>query len=169
MSLALSACLAPGPPDFEQPSQLGPFFLLNEALPPISEIPEIEPQETITFSVPFVSEDAGESLVGARHRDLGDDGEFFLRITNPIPASTLDDPAERVFVFAWTPRPEVRGCHTITLFLTHRSNMDQELGKPINAAGVATATWRVIVGDPGERFLVDQCGQLNQSPAGGNP
>lgn len=167
MACMSAGCLAPGPPDFEQPAQLGPFFLLAEAVPPTSEISDIRPDERFTFKVPFRSEDAGEQLFGARHRNLGREDEEDLGLTNPFEPSSLDDTRERTFEFTWTPKPGLRGCHSITLFLTHRTNMNFAAQKPFDEERAASVSWWNRVGDPGELFFVEECGTSDQNSATG--
>jgi hypothetical protein len=153
-----TACLVDDPPAYVAPKQTRPFFDYRHAYPLLSEIIQAKAGDKIPFSVPVVSEDAGDQLyaimveewVGG-HNDGGRG--------HSAPASTLDD-TSRAFSFDWTVATAVPGCRRFTLRATHNANLNFLTFPPeiIDPADTAEAYWWGNVDvDPSNANKLNDC------------
>lgn len=171
VTLALPACIVPDPPNFEGEVQRGPFLLLDDAIPSISQVHQVSVGEPTVFEVPFQSEDVGEEVFGAFHLDFEGDRQLrgLIDFLDPGTLSEQRDPVE----FAYTFAPSEAGCRNVTLLLAHRSRISPVTGLPRPQAdggadagtpGVGRASWWFDVRDPSnpQSPLVEDCGEVTQ-------
>ncbi len=147
-SVVASACIAAPPPDFEPVTQTAPILLLDSASPPVDEFLRDPPGTTISFKVPFVSEDVGEDLLGALHLDYGTPASEFLRASARLPSGVLKD-KDRAVEINWRVEPTLTGCHSLTILVSHFSNFDFSNLEPTNKDDVGRVTWWLDVGGLG--------------------
>jgi hypothetical protein len=122
----LSGCLVDDPPPFTPPQKTPPRLDYSRALPGLDQVTSKLSGDTIPFSIPVTSEDAGDPLWGVLLLDYAGDGTPIDFASGwPGPASTLND-KERVVSVSWIVRPLMAitaGCHLLTLRVTHSSNL----------------------------------------------
>ena len=135
-SLLSTGCLVAEAPEYGPPRQTTPVVNLHELDPTPFKILVIDPMvPTQTFTVPIRSEDAGEQIVAALFLDPEYD-----RINEWIfPPATSS--AQRNLSFQWQPRGISKGCHLLTLLVTHEGNYDFSADFFREAGDVATVTW----------------------------
>jgi hypothetical protein len=140
----LSGCLVDDPPPLIAPRKTAPRLDVSNAIPGCDQIIIANSGDVIPFSIPVTSEDAGDPLDANLLLDYAGDGSTpdFLK-PGGLPASTLDDPEERLLKLNWKVRDGVpSGCHRFTLRVTHASNVvrdEPELA--IDKADLAEAFW----------------------------
>lgn len=158
MSLVAGACVLSEPPDYGIARQSPPFFWnLLKADPSIWVVkPYSSNGPPQNVSVPVRSEDAGDPLVGIMFLDYkkldSDGGEIPNQIgSGYLPAGTFDE-TDRVMKAFWVVPPK-KGCHTVTLVVTHSKNLDGNV--PINDADTAIISWPVDIDDDGTSLVGD--------------
>ncbi len=142
-------CIVADPPAYEERAKTSPMLDLSMADPPITEVIAVDTtaaRTIVPFNIPVRSEDAGDELMALFYLSFGQEDQTpQYRITEE-PASTFDD-ANRVISLEWDYHQMDRGCHQLTLVVTHRANFDLEKWLPTDPADVALATWWVNVDD----------------------
>jgi hypothetical protein len=143
-----SACLVDDPPAYVAPKQTPPRLDYRSAEPRLDEVYVARVSDNLTFRMPVVSEDAGDTLFGIMLLDYAsgiDAGIGRVR----LPPSTLDD-TTRVFQIDWQVSKLVApGCHRFTLRATHELNLDVlNIPKLFDPTDSAEAYWWVNVVDP---------------------
>jgi len=117
----LCGCLVDDPPAYTAPQQTAPRLLGTRATPPLDEVITTKQGDAVEFTVPVMSEDAGERLVAKLLFDYDDMGAEIATDTQ-LPPSTLDE-GERTLHLVWSVRSGITaGCHRLTLRVTHGSN-----------------------------------------------
>jgi hypothetical protein len=157
----LSGCLVDDPPPLIAPRKTAPRLDTTKATPGLDQVIVKNTGELIPFSIPVTSEDAGDPLAANLLFDYAGDGAVpdFLRPAS-LPASSLDDPEQRLLVLPWTVRSGVApGCHRFTLRVTHSSNqkpLSPEL--VINKADLAEVFWFANINvDPADAGSLIDC------------
>ena len=157
MITSQSGCLVLSSPDIDDPVRTPPFFLSSTAFPDPGELlvissEQILKEERVEFRADFVSEDAGDDVIGRYYIDYGILNEAGLpyAISQGIPlidAGSLSDEAPR------TARVSVRanllpeGCHTLTLMLSHA--FDNATECPLDMDDAAQITWIYVTCETG--------------------
>lgn len=123
MASMSSGCLIEDPPPYTQPEQTPPRLDLVAATPPLDQIIVRNTGDVIDFSIPVVSEDAGDRVVAFLQLDMGSPTEDPFVSQGFAPASTLDDLSRKLTL----PSYEVKafltpGCHRFTLRVSHQLN-----------------------------------------------
>jgi len=141
----LPGCLVDDPPPYNAPKQTPPRLDYHNAVPLLDQVIVAKSLDTIKFTMPFVSEDVGESLNAILILDYTSDSLFRLADSKLIDASTLDDPGRAVSL-SWSVLAVSPGCHRLTLRLGHISNLPSAtFHSTVNTSDVAEAYWWVNV------------------------
>lgn len=155
-----TACLIEAPEELEEPQQIPPRPMLENADPnllaPVQTFVAGEPQ---TFLVPFVSEDLGESVVGRLYLNLNfnsDDPPTVLETTY-VPAGRLSDTDRRMQIPWIANRSVDAGCYSVTMTITHASNYSLDTQRPIDLERTALVTWWVVHDSDPEDINMDEC------------
>lgn len=133
-------------------------YTAAERIPPTIDVTRAEPSlmqvnayadsfSTITFSVPFRSDDRGDPLLFRFLLDLEpDDSDDDLRHleANRLPPDPRPffEQTDRSLVWSWVPG-EMSGCHSVTLILTYAV---QEF-LPVDESESTRATWWIVLGN----------------------
>jgi hypothetical protein len=150
MGSLLAGCLVAEPPNPSNPERTPPMIDFRNTFPLVTQITTVRGLASQEFSVGVRSEDRGDPLFGLLFRNYSLEGEEYLKL-NRVPASTFDD-TDRKLTLQWTVREELRGCHQITMVVTHLGNIDfRDPPEPISPADVALATWWLHVNPDPER------------------
>lgn len=123
----LSGCLIEDPPPYAKPQQTPPRLNYKGAIPLLDQVIVTRTNETIPFSIPVTSEDAGEGLTAYLLLDyvIGQPIEIVDQPSN-LPPSTIDSNEERVFRFNWRVSKLLPpGCYRLTLLAGHTSTFSQ--------------------------------------------
>ena len=158
MTLA-SGCIIADPPQYHDPLQTPPVLDLYQANPSVQNVVVVKSGQaaSVSFVVPFRSEDAGEGLLA----ELYVDGVFSIFTT--FDASSFNDLGRSVKM-ALTVTPAIRpGCHTVTITIAHQSTWDttsapETLNLKKATYDAATATWWLNVDPPeGAELTLNNC------------
>ncbi len=160
LPLALLGALAVGcviaePEPLEPPERVPPRALLEGATPAFSQIVTTSSTGLAReFSVPFVSEDLGELVIGRLFLNYPNDTR--VGYGEATPGSLTD--TERVMTIAWDElRSVAAGCYSITMTITHAENYSQNNQKPIDADKTAFVTWWVVHDIDPQLVNLDEC------------
>jgi hypothetical protein len=138
--LTLPSCLVDDPPPFPESEQTPPRLDDHKALPLLNQIIFAQSGETLRFTIPVASEDAGDGLSAILVLDYNG-GSVGTLAGQAIRPSTLDD-TTRTVDLSWKVPPGSRGCHRVTLRVTHSRNLDGNHGPEVfNTADLAEAYW----------------------------
>lgn len=161
----VSGCLIDDPPAYTQPKRTPPRLAYNKADPLLDQIITVTSSDSIDFTIPVASEDAGEEL----RAKLILDGKIIVDNAS-LPPSTLDDsgrvirttasPAFLMFAAALGP-----GCHLFTLRVAHASSLPLGDVPPTDTEDLAEAYWwaNVNVGEADAGMLKD-CPEPSRVP-----
>lgn len=156
-ALSLWGCFAPAP-KLSQPEQTPPFVVTSQVTPPLSMVHLLPESGLFDFVVPFRSEDVNEQVVSALYLDLvpGDTNPTFVHLASLSPG-TIDE--ERQFSSQVSLADQITsGCHTLTLTITHESNLDPFVSPlPLVPSRAASVVWFVDVPDPENPTLLGDC------------
>jgi hypothetical protein len=146
----LSSCIIEDPPPYSEPKQTPPRLDLRRAAPPYDQVLIVKLGERVTFNVPVSSEDAGDKIIGLLLLDYAGQDDLTDIARGEAPAATLDD-VDRNLIVDWpVAASATKGCHRLTLLVTHRDNYF--FGKGLtNKADSAVAPWNVFVIDPDDQ------------------
>jgi hypothetical protein len=145
----MTACLVDDPPPYTAPSQTPPRLDYHDALPLLDQVIIAKTGDTLNFSIPVASEDAGDVIQAFLLLDYSGGRATPLDADN-LPPSTLDN-TKRKLSLSWTvgiqgtaaPAP---GCHRLTLRVTHRQNIKLDtFPDVVDSADLAEAYWWVNV------------------------
>lgn len=163
-------CLA-DPPTFAPRGQIPPFIIAGQVDPPLGSI--YEGSRSFQINVPFRSEDVNTDLWAALYLDL-------------VPG--IDNPGNNVLDFAVVPASNyeelrwltmnvdlqisaARACHSLTLVMTYRDNLDFFRGSlPLDEERAARVVWWLNVGDTDGETRMAECpgaSQVDAVPNGG--
>ncbi len=145
-----SACIVSDPAEYGVAKQTPPFLNANDATPSVLLTRPLALNETLPVNVPLRSEDAGEELRALLFLDRGQQGQRLLRFRE-IPAGKLEEKRS----IAISGEIELPGCHSVSLVVTHKSNLNEETNEPTDADDTAILTWWVNVDDDGTNLLSD--------------
>jgi hypothetical protein len=171
LASACNACLVADPPQYDEPQRTPPFLDLVAAIPSPNRVivrhRNINP--LINFDVPVRSEDNGDPLVYALHRNYTFETASIALAWNEFPPGAFDE-AGRSIQFPWTIKEEVGdGCHQLTLLVAHRSNWNLNQYRPDAIRGIgdtAMATWWLNVDpradDPNSLFDCPNASEIQQ-------
>ena len=119
--LASQGCIVADPPEYREAVQTRPLLDVYEASPATTNIVTWSTTNPpIPFTIPVVSEDAGQNLRACAFTEYGL-GPALERLVNAqtVPASTSDQ--SRLITFSW--RPDVsNGCHIFTIIVAHEAS-----------------------------------------------
>jgi hypothetical protein len=142
----LPGCLVDDPPPYNAPKQTPPRLDYRNAVPLLDQVIVAKALDTIKFTIPFSSEDAGEGLNAYLLLDYQGEALPSIAATKILPASTLDA-LGREASLPWQVHADP-GCHRLTLRLGHVSNLgDPGFHPTINTSDVAEAYWWMNVVD----------------------
>lgn len=148
LSLLASGCLLAEPPK-RNPRQTAPILNLALAAPPVTQLLVLSGATTFPFSIPVRSEDVGEDVWFALHRNYALGTAESSRIFGPedLAPSHLNDDSREVSFTAALPAPTP--CYQVTLVVCHDSNFETSSGlcDPTMLEDTALATWWVISED----------------------
>ncbi len=145
-SLAQS-CLLSAPPTYEDPAPQRPNVNVNQVIPPVYQVLNLQRGVPVIFTVPFRSVDAGEDVWWFlwANWNLEDEAQVDKNELKWVSDETAMGGAgavERPIQFSWAPGPTLRpGCNQLTLFVTHESNADFAQDRPIDLEKAAVLTW----------------------------
>jgi hypothetical protein len=140
--MACAGCVLADPPEHGRATQTPPILFAAQADPPVFQVLEVEPNDSVLFNVPIRSEDVGEPLLAELVLDYSIVDPPRLQKAVPVTAGTFED-TKRTIDVAWdVPSDTAAGCRLLTLWVTHNSNLDVR-----SLDDVATVTWAVSVGD----------------------
>jgi len=140
----LSSCLVDDPPPFPESKQTPPRLDYHAAQPLLGQFIFAQNGETLDFSIPVASEDAGDDLIALLFLDYS--GGAATRVAGiGVTASTLDDTTRKV-VLHWPVLGISPGCHRLTLRVTHNANLNT-INSPLvqNQSDLAEANWFAII------------------------
>ena len=151
----LGACLVTSTEDFPDPAQTPPFLSATRASPALNQLIIVDgtSPEPIDFSTYVRSEDQNAQLQAHLVADWPLTTSA-LQITQ-IPPGTFAD--SRFLTLRWDPRsptlttgqPLGRGCHPITLVVSHSFNTFTSVPASLDDADFLV--WWVLVGDPTDK------------------
>lgn len=165
-AVVAQSCLLSGPPTYEDPAPERPNVNVNQVIPPVYQVLNIERQASIDFTIPFRSVD-GEADIWAYlwlNWNLKDEEPLLQRRLEP--GSEVESRGfggaggtERAFIFPWSVEQRVKpGCNQLTLFLVHDPYADVDNFLPENFDKAAVLTWWVNVDAPsGEEQTLRDC------------
>lgn len=138
----LSGCLIEDPPPLQKAKQTPPRLDYHGTRPLRNQVLVARAGESIPFTIPVTSEDAGEGLVGYLLLDYmsGNDIGSFMAAPSNLAPSTLDSDAERIFKFDWQVARVAAGCHRVTLLAAHTSTLF-DLSNIVDTDDLAVADW----------------------------
>jgi hypothetical protein len=143
--MTCAGCVLSDPPEHGRANQTPPILFPSSAIPPVFEVLEVSPGDDEEFNVAIRSEDVGENLQAELWLDYSIVNPAYppqLEKAVPVTAGTFDD-TQRAIDFQWDVKSSIsKGCHQLTLVVTHNSNLDVR-----NPNDIATVTWWVNVGD----------------------
>src|SRR5882724_7980968 len=138
--LMLQRCLVDDPAPFPESKQTPPRLDYHNALPLLDQVIFAQNGETLHFSIPVASEDAGDDLSAILVLDYNG-GSVGSLSGEAIRPSTLDDTTRSVSL-DWNVDRVTAGCHRVTLRVTHHANLDGNHGPEVfNTADLAEAYW----------------------------
>ncbi len=157
MALAAGGCIVPEAPDYDPPRSSAPILNAFNANPSLRfpveiKTPTSDPMNRVPFNIQFKSEDAGDWVWAGVYLDYGNSQVLVPNTERRIPPATLDH-GFRDIPFSIKGDPP-KGCHTLTLFVTHLANTKQdETGETIldetKAQGdLGVVTWFLNVDAP---------------------
>ncbi len=135
----LPGCLIDDPPPYQEPQQTPPRISYPNVLPLLSEVIVARAGDTLAFSVPVSSEDAGEGLNAFLFRDYLSDVIYLASGT--LEPSTLEDTQRLPLQFSWRVTGVPAGCHRLTLRIGHVSSLRTPSFPVSKPADLAEAYW----------------------------
>jgi hypothetical protein len=137
----LSGCLIEDPPPYTQPAKTPPRLDLVRAFPSPDQIIVRNTGDVIPFSIPVVSEDAGDRLQAVLQLDMGSPTleDDFVTSTK-VPASTLDDVSRTLLLEYTVELNDDPGCHRFTVLVSHESNFGDG-PEVVDPTDLAAAHW----------------------------
>ena len=129
-------CLIDDPPAYTQPKRTPPRLAYHKAAPLLDQLITMKKTDSLEFTIPVASEDAGEEL----RAQLILDGDLINYVS--VPPSTLDDTSRVIRAPAGPSdfRHADPGCHRFTLRVAHASTLPSR-SPPIDTSDVAEAYW----------------------------
>lgn len=154
LSLLASGCLLAEPPK-RNPRQTPPILNLSLADPAVTQLLIVDGAGSVDFSIPVRSEDVGEDISFALHRNyaLGTAESSRIFGNESLPPSHLNDDSRVVSFLAFLPAPEP--CYQLTLVVCHDPNFFPSSGlcDPNRLDDTAIATWWAVTDEALEAGL----------------
>lgn len=142
-----TGCIVADPPQYEEPKRTPPILDLNHAEPSPFWLVIIDRDlgdaGKLSVSVPFRSDDQGETVWFALHVDFKSDHDIVLWDLPRTP-STIEDTTRSIANTKPVDAFILAGCHQLTLVGAHQSSWDFERKQPAVDApqdDIAIATW----------------------------
>lgn len=148
--VAPTSCIVSEPAEYGVAKQTPPFLDAKNAAPSVLHTHKLSLGDTLLVNVPFRSEDAGEELRALLWLDKGVIGKKTLLNFREIPPGKLEDDKRSIDIPGDI---QVAGCHSMSLVVTHRSNLDNN--EPVDDDDTAILTWWLNVADEGQTLLGD--------------
>jgi hypothetical protein len=169
VAVACVGCLVSEPPEYEEPSLTPPFLDMISATPLPGRIivrHRNQNELLIKFDVPFRSEDAGEPIWFALHRNYTFGTSTPVVASQKLPAGTFDE-TDRSIRFDWNINSNLEaGCHQLTLLVSHDSTWVLAESRPDLIRGIgdsAMATWWLNFDPPeGGANSLENCPTLSE-------
>ncbi len=165
MAVLSSGCVIAGPPDYQDPQKTPPVLDLTGASPSIWSVIVAnsgaisgQPATQLQISVPVRSEDGTDSLIGLLYVDYNTDKQVLQPGYWPGGSSTFD--IIRNVSLPWSAANQPKGCHTLTLLVTHASNVGPGAVVSIpkdQPDDLALATWWVDIDDTNSDTTLPSC------------
>jgi hypothetical protein len=138
---SLSSCLVDDPPPYAAPKQTPARLDYVGATPLLNQIIVANYLDNLKFSVPFVSEDAGQKVTAMLLLDYTGSPEIPLASVE-LPPSTLDDDKRAIVITYGVQSTVAPGCHRFTLRVSHTANFDVSNSASVfNTEDLAEAYW----------------------------
>jgi len=150
--VAPASCIVSEPAEYGVAKQTPPFLDAKNAAPSVLHTHKLSLGDKVLVNVPFRSEDAGEELRALLWLDKGVIGKTTLLNFREIPPGKPEDNKRSIDIPADI---QVAGCHSMSLVVTHRSNLDKDNNEPVNDDDTAILTWWLNVDDEGQALLGD--------------
>ncbi|MEO6599675.1 MAG: hypothetical protein ABIQ16_07365 [Polyangiaceae bacterium] len=117
-----AGCIVADPPVSRDPVQTRPVLDTASAVPLSAQVLVVisGDKNGVKFTVPVLSEDAGENLFARFVLDYGAVSEDTL-VSQRIPASTYTDTSRSALLPGWIPKATLKDCHVVTLIVAHES------------------------------------------------
>lgn len=135
------------PPTYGQATQTPPVLYGNDARPSTLVVKNVSAGETLDINVEIRSEDDGEDLQARLilNHSIAGDGPYIDYLLDAVPVdpgSLNDDKRREISTATELPSGLPKGCHQLTLWVTHVSNLEARAKRDI-----ATVTWWLNVDD----------------------
>ena len=169
VALSATGCLVSDPPEYQEPERTAPMLQRSLAIPAPTEILPISLGDTVTFTVPFRSEDAGVTPIAVLVLDYTIRGREDALSSDPNqPPSDFND-TTRSFSITHTFDGVDLGCHQISLVATHFGNLDTNF-LPVSLEDTDVVTWWAEITDPAdpESSTLDSCPSNTDLDTGGS-
>lgn len=153
------------PPTYKNSDRTPPFINLRETLPYVTRITVLHSNERADFIASVRSEDQGMSLQGILFLDYSFSDQQVIGL-GEIQGSTFDEDSRRLLI-PWVSIPDnLKGCHQVTMLVTHKDNVHFPQGQVIitSSKDVAIVTWWVNI-NPSDTDPEN----LGVCPNGGSP
>lgn len=159
-----TACLIEDPPPYTQPGRTRPRLDLVAATPALDDVIVRNGGDSVQFSVPVVSEDAGDRPRGFLLMDYFHEAcSRCIVNTADIPASTLDDTNRRITMSWFVDSTISSGCHRLTLRVSHSSNFTNG-PEVVDEEDVAEAYWWANINPQLEGNTLVNCPVASSGP-----
>lgn len=164
LCLAMSSCLIDDPPPYPAAKRTSPQLDYHDALPLLDQVIVAKTNDIIDFTMPVVSEDAGDPLHAFLLLDYAGGPSLSLDATSLSP-STFDQGSREV-TLKWIVGVGVgmgadfkAGCHRLTLRVSHQSNINiNAVPEVFDAGDLAEAYWWANVNaDPASGNTLVDC------------
>ncbi len=161
--LTLSSCLVDDPPPFPESKQTPPRLDNHNALPHPSDLIFASSGQTLHFTIPVASEDAGDELAARMFVDYKGGQGVAIGPGSSVRPSTLDDTTRSILI-DWSVT-QAAGCHRLTLRVTHSRNIDTSNYPEVHdASDLAEAYWWAVIDADPSVGMVDCPGPLGGTP-----
>jgi hypothetical protein len=168
VALSATGCLVADPPEYQEPERTAPMLQRSLALPAPTEIVPISVGDSVTFTVPFRSEDAGVQPIAVLWLDYTIRGseEVLLPVDRSQPSDFYD--TSRSFSITYTFDDVDVGCRQVSLVATHLDNLDNSF-RPVSLEDTDVVTWWAEITDPNnpESSTLDSCPSNTDLDTGG--
>jgi len=162
VALSATGCLVSDPPEYQDAERTAPMLQRSLAVPAPTEILPVSLGDSVTFTVPFRSEDGGVAPVALLMLDYTIRGQESLLGLLQQSASDFQDTSRSFSItatFSADSRNRVNpGCHQISMVATHLDNLDTDL-LPVGLEDTDVITWWAEITDPNnpESSTLDSC------------
>lgn len=170
-TLLLQGCLIPSPPELSDPQATRPNIHYRIVDPPIGtpihlvriddNDPDTQPIEDVFFSIPFQSEDVGESLSARLHVNAPGQSPKLKTQSGRIAPGQFSD--ERIVELQWDPSELGVGCYRFRITLAHEGSFgDMGLIEPGFESDADQVSWLAFVEsqDAPGTVLFDDCPRI---------